>query len=119
MPSMPLRMRFVFASFMVIPLLTLVLCGVWTFGTRAAQVPAPTEDRSSKAKPQTAPSKPKLPARTDCVGDAVCARCHQDKLETYYTAHHLTSQLAKKDTIVGTFAPGSNTMATANPISHG
>lgn len=60
-------------------------------------------------------TKPKLVPRTEYVGDAVCAQCHKDRFDTYEkTAHNLTSQLASKDTIVGTFNPGANTMTTAN-----
>jgi hypothetical protein len=105
-------------------LLAFFLYAVGTIGAQSRNAPpVQTEAQSSKAKAKTAPlsshrppTNEKLIPRRDYVGDAACARCHQDKVETYNkTAHHLTSQLAKKDTIVGNFTPGSNTMATANP----
>jgi len=64
--------------------------------------------RSSSATPVIAP-------RSEYVGDDACASCHQQLAAGYSrTAHHLTSQPANKDTIVGDFLPGQNTMATAN-----
>jgi hypothetical protein len=55
-------------------------------------------------------------SRSEYVSDEACARCHQDKINSYdKTAHHITSQVANKKTIVGTFSPGANTMQTANP----
>jgi Cytochrome c554 and c-prime len=85
--------------------------------------PAQTAAPSPNAKPKSAPStrpglaaKPKLFSRQEYVGDAACARCHQPVVDSYEkTAHHVTSQVANKDTIVGTFSPGANTMGTANP----
>jgi hypothetical protein len=60
--------------------------------------------------------KPKLVARTEYVGDAACAACHQDITANYNkTAHHLTSQPANPNTVIGDFQPGANTMTTANP----
>jgi len=54
--------------------------------------------------------------RSEYVGDEACARCHQDEIDSYdKTAHHITSQVANKNTIVGTFGPGENTMTTTNP----
>jgi hypothetical protein len=70
---------------------------------------APPANHPSSAKPKVFP-------RRDYVGDAVCARCHQEKVESYHkTAHFITSQVANKDTVVGNFTPGANTMTTANP----
>jgi len=55
-------------------------------------------------------------SRSAYVSDEACARCHQDKIGSYAkTAHHITSQVANKNTIVGTFSPGANTMQTADP----
>jgi len=54
--------------------------------------------------------------RSEYLSDSTCSHCHEDKFASYrQTAHHLTSQMANKDAIVGTFTPGSNTMTTANP----
>jgi Cytochrome c554 and c-prime len=69
----------------------------------------PTKSTGVLAKPKTVP-------RSEYVSDSGCARCHEDKFASYeQTAHHFTSRTANKDTIVGTFAPGSNKMTTADP----
>jgi hypothetical protein len=86
---------------------------------QAAQTESPTRHPRPKTSPpanHNLPPQQTLAGRHDFVGDAVCANCHQEKASAYAkTAHHLTSQVATKETIVGTFSPGSNTMATANP----
>jgi hypothetical protein len=121
---MRLLRRFVFACAAGVLLLALVSSWAGSFGAHDKPAPpAQTETQSPKAKPSTAPptshglaAKPKVVPRLDYVGDAACARCHQDKVETYHkTAHYVTSQVANKDTILGNFSPGSNTMMTANP----
>lgn len=77
---------------------------------RAQTPPANAQSAAS------APKKPLLVPRSEYVGDEACARCHEDKAESYdKTAHHLTSQLANKNTILGTFGSGENTMRTSNP----
>jgi hypothetical protein len=96
--------------------------GARSFGAQAAP-PAQSEGPTAKAKPKTVPPtsggltvKPKVVSRSDYVGDAACAQCHKDYVDNYEkTAHHVTSQVANKDTIVGNFSPGANTLATANP----
>jgi hypothetical protein len=76
---------------------------------------------SSKAKSvssgsQGAAGKKLSISRSGYVSDEACARCHQDKGDSYdKTAHHITSQVADKNTIVGTFGPGAHTIQTANP----
>lgn len=56
-------------------------------------------------------------ARSDSyVGDGVCAACHQAKVDSFHkTAHYLSSRTAGKDSILGSFASGANTLATSNP----
>lgn len=50
------------------------------------------------------------------IGDAACYACHKDVAATYQrTSHHLTSQLASKKSILGSFADGSNVLMIANP----
>ena len=72
--------------------------------------------KPAAAKNTLASTKAKTVARSEYVSDSACARCHADKSASYeQTAHHFTSQIASKDSIAGTFAPGTNTMATANP----
>jgi hypothetical protein len=73
----------------------------------------------SAASARNAPKKPLLVPRSEYVGDEACARCHEDKAESYdKTAHHLTSQLANKNTILGTFGSGENIMRTSNANLH-
>jgi hypothetical protein len=97
---------------------------VWLSIAAARITSAPTSQASSAVtSPQAIPAqkhisvkRPKIVPRTEYVGDAICGQCHQDKFDTYEkNAHNLTSQLATKDAIVGTFTPGTNTMTTANP----
>jgi hypothetical protein len=72
------------------------------------QTKGATQGRASSGKPVLVP-------RSEYVGDAACAACHQDVAAGYdKTAHHLTSQPANKDTVGGDFRLGSNTMPTAN-----
>jgi Cytochrome c554 and c-prime len=64
----------------------------------------------------TSAPKPKTVPRSEYLSDSACAACHKDIFDSYErTAHHLTSQIANKDTIAGTFQPGADTMTTANP----
>ena len=43
------------------------------------------------------------------AGTAACAPCHKDKVISYQqTAHYLTSQLANKNSILGSFKEGTN-----------
>jgi hypothetical protein len=54
--------------------------------------------------------------RKEYVGDEKCAHCHQEIFDSYEkTAHHLTSQVANKNSIVGTFSPSTNIMHTSRP----
>lgn len=50
--------------------------------------------------------------RPGYAGDAACIGCHQQESESYFhTAHHLTSQLASRDSVLGSFRPGANVLA--------
>lgn len=50
------------------------------------------------------------------VGDEQCRSCHADKVQSYWnTAHHRTSRLPEKETILGSFAQGKNILRTSNP----
>jgi hypothetical protein len=47
--------------------------------------------------------------RSQYVGDAGCVRCHQQEAQSYlHTAHHLTSQIATRETVLGSFAKGKD-----------
>ena len=57
--------------------------------------------------------------RGDFLGDAACQECHQEISNTYArTAHHLTSQLPTKDSILGKFTSGQNILMTSDPDLH-
>jgi hypothetical protein len=54
--------------------------------------------------------------RSKYVGDATCLSCHQSQSLSYlHTAHHLTSQIANKDSILGSFQDGSNVLMIVDP----
>ena len=54
--------------------------------------------------------------RRDYVGNEACRPCHQTIVAAYdQTAHHLTSQVADKVSVLGTFSPGTNILKTSNP----
>lgn len=57
-----------------------------------------------------------LLGKATLVGNEGCYSCHQDKAATYHqTAHSATSSLPSKDSIHGSFDPGSNILRTGNP----
>jgi len=66
---------------------------------------------------QTAPSAVMANAnRSSYVGDEACRTCHVQKVESYYrTAHHLTSRMSSKDSVLGSFAEGKNLLKTSDP----
>ncbi len=52
------------------------------------------------------------------AGDAACLTCHREQSTSYvHTAHHLTSQPANKDSILGSFHDGSNVLMIADPAT--
>jgi hypothetical protein len=54
--------------------------------------------------------------RTQYVGDAACTPCHEKEAQTYlHTAHHLTSQIATKGTVLGPFTNGKGLLTISNP----
>jgi hypothetical protein len=57
--------------------------------------------------------------RGDFLGDAACQECHQEISSLYaHTAHHLTSQLPTKESILGSFTSGQNVLKTGDPDLH-
>ena len=55
--------------------------------------------------------------RAKYVGDAACLPCHRDQgLGYIQTSHHLSSMLAQKSTVSGSFASGSNILTISNPL---
>ena len=93
-------------------------------GTLGALVRLPgTQAHLAHAKRNVATSRTTTnkssPPRSEYIGDAGCAHCHQAIAETYdKTAHHLTSQPATQNAILGSFRPEANTMPTSNPNLH-
>lgn len=67
--------------------------------------------------PQSAPSGPPATANSaNYVGDQECRACHARIVESYFrTAHHLTSRIAVKETILGSFSAGKNLLRTSYP----
>jgi Cytochrome c554 and c-prime len=54
--------------------------------------------------------------QTGVGGDQRCSTCHEQTYNSYLqTAHHLTSRLPTKGSIMGPFSLGKNTMSTFNP----
>jgi cytochrome c554/c'-like protein len=55
-------------------------------------------------------------SRRDFLGDSACRACHSAIAGSYlHTNHFLTSQLPSKNSIVGSFVPGTNQLKTSNP----
>ena|SRR5271157_1487140 len=67
-------------------------------------------------EPQTAPSRPTAATNSASdVGDEECSVCHARIEESYFrTAHHLTSRIAAKDSILGSFSAGKNLLKTSD-----
>jgi hypothetical protein len=62
----------------------------------------------------------KQPQRDKYLGDAACLSCHREQSDSYVqTAHHLTSQPANKNSILGSFRDGSNVLMIADPAKAG
>jgi hypothetical protein len=54
--------------------------------------------------------------RTQFVGDKACLPCHQRESGSYsHTSHHLTSQNATKESVLGSFEQGSNVLTISVP----
>ena len=50
------------------------------------------------------------------VGDQACLPCHQPETSTYFeTAHHLTSRMPDRNSILGKFSDGANILRTSSP----
>lgn len=56
--------------------------------------------------------------RANYVGDAACISCHKQKGASYlHTSHYLTSQLANKESVLGSFQEGSNVLTIVDPAT--
>jgi hypothetical protein len=83
--------------------------------------PMPAAQASPAAAAPSSPvaTESSTRARAGYVGDEACRACHTTHSESYlHTAHHLTSQLAGADSILGKFDPGEDVLRTANPGLH-
>jgi len=74
-----------------------------------------------QSKTQSPPSPVSAPVaspagRDRYVGDEVCGSCHREKADSFHqTAHHLTSRVPDKSSILGKFTAEANTLKTSNP----
>jgi Cytochrome c554 and c-prime len=94
-----------------IVMLLLTLVSAQAHGQSPKSTANATQSRTSRLTGSAQPAP-----RRDYLGDEVCRRCHRDTVDTYSkTAHHVTSQIADKTSIVGTFGPGANVLKTSNP----
>jgi hypothetical protein len=88
--------------------LVALLYAAMKWGTAAYSETVPQSATAYQAKSETDRSK--------YVGDAACLSCHQSQSLSYlHTAHHLTSQIANKDSILGSFQDGSNVLTIVDP----
>src|ERR1700692_2858478 len=67
---------------------------------------------------QAATQATREPRHDKFVGDAPSLPCHRDQGTSYpHTSHHLTSQPANKDSILGSFHEGSDVLMIADPAT--
>ena len=52
------------------------------------------------------------------IGDEQCLSCHEKQRTYLTTAHHLTSREASATSILGSFAPGKNVLATQRELQY-
>ncbi len=75
---------------------------------------------ATRATPQANVHGGGQPQHDKYAGDAACLPCHGDQSNSYvHTSHHLTSQPANKDSILGSFQDGSNVLMIADPTTAG
>jgi len=63
-------------------------------------------------------TRPPPLSRGALVGDEVCLQCHTEMAEFSTTAHSLSSAVATRAAIHGSFAEGENLLETPNPALH-
>ena len=83
----------------------------------AQNAPPPKPESPSSSPPLTkeTPEKKTLSARDGYLGDAACAKCHEETVGSFHqTAHFLTSMLPDKRSILGKFSAGDNVLVTSN-----
>lgn len=60
--------------------------------------------------------RPEAVRADNAAGDAACLSCHKEHADFEQTAHHLTSRLPTRASILGSFSDGENVLRTANPL---
>lgn len=65
-----------------------------------------------------APYRPEAMRADNAAGDAACLSCHQQLATFETTAHHLTSRLPTRQSILGSFRRGEDVLGTSNPSLH-
>ena len=95
-------------------LIAVVLTGLAAAKQTCWSQTSSTSPAIAEVQAQTRPPKSEPPGKY--LGDAACATCHQDKVETFHrTSHYLTSRLPEAASILGKFTPDANIMKTSNP----
>jgi Cytochrome c554 and c-prime len=96
---------------------------IWTrsaifliFAALLARTAVASPQAIEKTSPGAATNPGPAAARPGYVGDRACAGCHRDESFSYtHTAHHLTSQPANKQTVLGTLHPPANVLTISDP----
>jgi hypothetical protein len=75
----------------------------------------PNRPQPATVSSKASSNRKKAPPRQVYAGDDSCRSCHKEEASRYSeTAHHRTSSLPGKNSIAGSFAPGSNVLRTSN-----
>jgi Cytochrome c554 and c-prime len=89
-----------------------ILIGIVCVCLSAAGQQLPTAPQPQQTMQQDGPARPKR------VGDQACVPCHEAYGTSYRrTSHHLTSQLANGNSILGSFSGGGSNLKILDPIA--
>ncbi|MGB9405604.1 MAG: multiheme c-type cytochrome [Candidatus Acidiferrales bacterium] len=100
----------------LIGIIVILACAAAFISARATPAAPQQTETSHPGAAKTSVNENRPGTRADFVGDAACRECHQEIGDTYArTAHHLTSQLPDKDSILGNFTRGENILKTGDP----
>jgi Cytochrome c554 and c-prime len=112
------RERITMATGKLIGIVMMIVCLATLSSSSWAVAPQQT-GTSDPSEANTSVNEKGPAERSGYLGDAACKECHQEIAETYaHTAHHLTSQLPNKDSILGKFTGGANILGTSDPDLH-
>jgi Cytochrome c554 and c-prime len=99
-------------TFHIVLILLLALIAFFYIETEVVDAAAPQNATQSNVSHETKSGA----ERDKYVGDAACLSCHQKQGLSYLrTAHHLTSQIANKDSVLGSFQAGLNVLIITDP----